>query len=94
MVFTRDRGPVETRDPREKGYVRYEADVSVWGPDDLAIHKVPDVYSWDALQAGLRTCGYCGAADVDTSRVGFAGRCCAACMPKVRPRVEFPGWAE
>jgi hypothetical protein len=94
MIFTRDRGPKEAREPRTRGYARFEAHVSVWAPDSMAIHEVPKVYSWDALQAGQRTCGYCQATDVDTSHVGFAGRCCAVCLPTVRPQVEYPGWAE
>ena len=66
QVYSRDRGPEETREPRFKGYIRYEADVHVWAPDAMAIHKVPEVYDWQKLTAGARTCGYCGATDVDT----------------------------
>ena len=70
-----------------------EASLAVWGPDGLAISVDPGTgYSMAALQAGLRTCGYCMQADRDTRRVGFAGRCCSECLPAVHKRVEFPGW--
>ena len=55
--------------------------IYIWGPDGLHI-AVPEAYSFDAIKAGLRRCYYCGATDVDTVRVGFAGRACKACQPK------------
>lgn len=72
-------------------FYRYQCSISIWGPDHLAI-KPPDTYDWDAIQAGVRHCNYCDADDVETERVGFAGRCCAACVEKQRGRLERPGW--
>lgn len=68
-----------------------ETQISFWGPDAMAI-DTPQLYSWDKIRAGLRTCLYCDRTDVDVRRVGFAGRCCATCYPEVRSRVERPGW--
>lgn len=65
--------------------------VSAWGPDGLAV-CIAEPYDWTALQDGLRTCAYCGAKDVDTQRLAFAGRCCAECLPAMREKHEFPGW--
>jgi hypothetical protein len=72
-------------------YATHAAHVHVWGPDGLAITP-PNVYSWLAVVNGVRTCSACGATDIDTQRVGFAGRVCAACLPAERARVERPGW--
>lgn len=68
-----------------------QANICIWGPDKLALAP-PTTYAWEAIQAGLRTCMECGATDVETFRVGFAGRVCMSCAPVVRPRAEFPGW--
>lgn len=79
---------------REKvGKWAYQASVNVWGPDGLAI-KPPFVYDMAAITAGTRHCNYCNADDVDTERVGFAGRCCAACLPRQREIAERPGWCD
>jgi hypothetical protein len=67
------------------------AAIHVWGPDSLTI-LVPQAYSYDSLVAGLRVCSKCRARDVDTQRVGFAGRVCAACLPAARKVAEYPGW--
>lgn len=82
MVFTRTY---------PSGHI--EASVSVWGPDGLALPAFVE-YSWDALVAGQRTCLECGATDVDTQRVNFAGRVCATCLPEARKRTEKPGWCD
>jgi len=74
----------------ERNY-KYEAQVSIWGPDGMAI-KPPQTYDWPTIQAGLRTCNKCGATDVNTERYSFAGRCCAACLPEMRRQHERPGW--
>jgi hypothetical protein len=68
-----------------------EASIHIWGPDGLAI-KPPLCYNMDKIRAGARRCGYCSAEDVDTVRVGFAGRCCLTCEPTIRPHIETPGW--
>lgn len=67
------------------------ASIHIWGPDSLAV-RPPLTYDMDAIRRGARTCGYCGAEDVETARVGFAGRCCRTCLPVVRPQIERPGW--
>lgn len=64
---------------------RYMASVHIWGPDRLAIFP-PDVYDWETIKARVRTCNYCGASDVDTQRISFAGRSCAKCIPGLTPR--------
>jgi hypothetical protein len=70
---------------------RYEANVSVWGPDGLAI-SVPRKYDFALIEKAVRRCGECGKEDVDTQRVGFAGRTCAGCLPEARKKHEYPGW--
>ena len=67
--------------------------VHIWGPDGLQI-KVPAVYSFDAVKTATRICQYCSATDVDTVRVGFAGRCCEKCLPAKRAEIETPGWCD
>lgn len=57
------------------------ASVHFWGPDGMAI-RAPLPYDGAAVVVGLRVCGYCGASDVDTQQVAFAGRACASCAPK------------
>lgn len=73
------------------GKWKYEAMVSVWGPDDLCLAP-GRIYSLDHLRARLRDCGNCGATDVDTVRYSFAGRCCEKCLPAMRKKHEYPGW--
>ncbi|MCF8534075.1 MAG: hypothetical protein K9G48_13790 [Reyranella sp.] len=70
---------------------RYQVSISVWGPDGLVI-RPPDAYDWVKIKGGLRRCNNCNAEDVDTERYSFAGRCCAACLPKMRADHEKPGW--
>jgi hypothetical protein len=67
------------------------ASINLWGPDGLHV-DTPLVYSMDAIRVNARKCGYCSVTDVDTVRVGFAGRCCKACEPVVRPQIETRGW--
>lgn len=85
MVLMRDRG--ENHDRR----YRYEAKVSAWGPDGLAIN-VPARYDFTLIEKAVRRCGQCGRENVDTQRVGFAGRVCAPCLPEARKKHEYPGW--
>jgi len=85
---------VKARDNSTRGLnFKYEAEISIWGPDGLAIAP-PDSYSWDKIKTGTRHCNECGADDVDTERYSFAGRACAACLPKARAIHEFLGWTE
>jgi hypothetical protein len=80
------------RDHREKkGKWAYEASISIWGPDGMAV-GVPELYEWGAVKAGLRTCNACGKTDVETFRFSFAGRCCNDCIPAMRKKHEYPGW--
>jgi hypothetical protein len=68
-------------------------EISCWGPDGLHV-PVGETYDWPAILRAVETCQYCKAHPVKTERVGFAGRCCAACLPDMRRRIETPGWAE
>jgi hypothetical protein len=72
---------------------KYEAQVSAWAPDRMAI-SVPRHYDFALIEKAVRRCGECGAKDVDTQRVGFAGRACVACLPAARKKYEFPGWTK
>ena len=81
-----------------QGLARPEGELSVgsgelhcWGPDGLAI-EVGETYDWEAIQRAVCTCGYCGERPVKTERVGFAGRCCAKCLPEMRAKIETTGW--
>ncbi len=74
------------------GTWKYEAKLSVWGPDGL-VCMPPRIYDWAVIVARMKHCNYCESDDVETRRVGFAGRCCSTCMPSVRGRVERPGWS-
>lgn len=67
------------------------ATIYAWGPDGLAV-DVPPFFDMNALEAATRTCSRCEATDVETQRVGFAGRVCAACIVDARKEVERPGW--
>ena len=87
-----DEAFMETAQPWLKG-MAWKTDVSLaaWGPDTLSI-QVPLVYSWEALNKGLNVCGECKSEGVKIQRVGFAGRCCADCLPAAKKRHEYPGW--
>ena len=76
---------------RNRNKWSFTAKISIWGPDGLAI-RPPATYSMEEIRAGLRTCFACGATDVDTQPVGFAGRVCEACLPEQRRIHEYPGW--
>lgn len=62
--------------------------VSLWGPDRAHV-ETPDVYSMEALEKGLRECGYCDRKDVDTFQVAFASRVCAECLPEQKRIQEW-----
>ena len=78
---------------RNKEWQKYafETHACAWGPDGLAL-RLHAPYSWEQFKAAMTSCNYCGATGVQVERVGFAGRCCAACIPTVRPCIEYPGW--
>lgn len=75
------------------GKWNYESEVNIWGPDGLAIHAGP-VYDWNEITSKVRACPKCGSKNVDTVRVGFAGRYCQFCADKVRPSIETHGWCD
>jgi len=68
-----------------------EGAITIWAPDGLQIVP-PQRYNMQSLIDGLRTCLYCGLSDVDTERVGFAGRSCKECLPEQRRNQEYAGW--
>lgn len=92
--LTKDGFTVLALDRQERkerwGTIPASKDVSVWGPDGLAIMP-GDVYSMEDLKRKLRICGYCGK-EGPTKRIGFAGRTCDECHAKNVSRVEYPGW--
>ena len=73
------------------GKWKFEAAVSLWGPDGLVIVP-PEKYNWKAIRRSITICGYCESKKAETFRVGFAGRCCSECLDRVRKKVEYPGW--
>ncbi len=78
---------------RQPGKWQYEALVSIWGNDGLAITP-PAAYDWQAIVRGMRHCNNCGKDDVATQRYSFAGRCCKDCLPEMRKEREYPGWTD
>ena len=78
-----------TRSP--VGKWKYQAEVSIWGPDGLAIEP-PKVYSMDGILKNESKCCMCKTVGVPTSRVAFANRVCDKCLPEARKKLEYPGW--
>lgn len=78
---------------RPAGDLLPQAQLNAWGPDGLCL-LIPIPYDWERLKTGLRRCNNCGAEDVETQRYGFAGRCCADCLPAMRAEHERPGWTK
>ena len=68
-----------------------EANITIWGPDDLQI-KPPNTYNFNELKARLSRCQECGAKNVSTQRVSFAGRVCVKCLPNAQKKYEYEGW--
>jgi hypothetical protein len=85
------RALIITRANENDGKWKYEAGVSVWGPDGLALFP-GEVYDMNFLIRGLKVCHFCHKEGVDTSRVGFASRCCRDCYPEAVKEAEYPGW--
>ena len=77
---------------KKEGKWKYEAEVTIWGLDGLVIEGFTSVYDWKEIKKGLKRCNYCHKTDVETQRVGFAGRCCEECLSVQQKRFEFPGW--
>ena len=77
---------------KNQGKYKFQAQVSIWGPDGLAIGLLGPSYNWEEIKAGLRRCNNCGKQDVETQRYSFAGRCCAGCRPEMAKTHEYPGW--
>lgn len=70
---------------------KYEANISIWGPDGLGIPS-PYSYDFDKISKSLTTCPVCKAENVETQRFSFAGRCCADCRPKMAAKHEQGNW--
>lgn len=71
----------------------YEAEISIWGPDGLAI-EVPDHYDMELIKKNMHKCSQCGKFVDETVRYSFAGRCCKDCLPVLREKYEKPGWCD
>jgi hypothetical protein len=94
--LTRDGFVIQvlTRDNSAEGRgKKFEAAVHMWGPDDLAVDP-PEFYDFAEIKRRTRICSACKAEDVETQRYSFAGRCCEACLPKMRAATEYPGWCD
>ncbi len=78
---------------RENELHKFERDISIWGPDRLAI-KVPQGYSWEEIKSGVNVCGFCGETGVRTQRIAFANRSCEKCYPAAKEKHEKPGWCD
>jgi hypothetical protein len=65
------------------GKWKWCAKVDVWGPDGLRVPLPGPVYDWPALQAAVRSCEHCGAADIEPHRYSFAGRACETCAKRL-----------
>lgn len=83
---------VITRDQRGTGSkFGFDVSLAAWGLDGLSI-KLPRPYpGMDAIVDASKRCHNCGGPG-GTERYSFAGRCCAACLPEMRKRHEYPGW--
>lgn len=77
--------------PEKRKDLQYDAGISVWGPDGLAVMHGTK-YSWEELNKNLRVCDHCNKQDVKTVRICFAGRCCEDCLPELRKKYETSGW--
>lgn len=84
---------ISRADATREGKMLYFASISIWGPDGLAIEP-PTEYSFDEIRARVRWCSECGEKNVDTMRVGFAGRVCSKCLPAAKKKHEYPGWCD
>jgi len=68
--------------------------VMVWLEDGLQI-AVPTTYtSVKELVHRKNMCMECLDMNVETQRVGFAGRYCNTCATELRPKIEERGWAD
>jgi hypothetical protein len=90
-TLTRDGWHMSILARTGEGKWKYTASVHIWAPDGVAIIP-PDTYDFEQIKAAERTCMNCKATDVDTCRVGFAGRCCEKCLPEMRRVHEYAGW--
>ncbi len=70
-------------------------EISMWCDRRISVSPLPIVYpGFEAIRALARTCPECKAEDVPTVRVAFANRCCHACAPALRAKLERPGWCD
>lgn len=93
-ALTRDGFTINilTRTNCRSNRYKYQASVSIWGPDRLIVKPSSYQYNWPLIRDGVRCCHECGATDVYTTRVSFAGRVCKPCLPTARAKHEKPGW--
>ena len=78
---------------KDIGKWKYEAQISIWGPDRMTI-EVPEKYNFDEIKSGMMKCHYCLKHPVKTMCVGFCGRCCSDCLPEQKKQQEYPGWCD
>lgn len=62
------------------------------------LHKIPEVYSWEALKFAATLCTNCGKPNLKNEPLhpySFAGMACSVCdTSSFRAKVEPPGWAD
>lgn len=78
---------------KKDGKFKYETCISLWGSDGLGL-EVPDEYSFEDIKLNTFKCMLCGAKNVDTFKVAFAGRVCKNCLPEANKKYEFKGWCD
>lgn len=84
-----------TRDNQDKPgrKWKYEAQVSVWDPNGRGVAPGA-TYDWDRLREDSLRCDKCGTLVDRVHHVGFANKACADCLPAMREKMEYPGWAD
>jgi hypothetical protein len=69
------------------------ASVCIWAPDKAQI-RPPLTYDFAAMVAATKVCIACKSEGVETRRLAFASRVCAACEDDYRRTHMGPGWCE
>lgn len=67
--------------------------VCIWAPDKAQI-RPPLTYDFAAMTAATKVCTQCKAEGVETKRLAFASRVCAACEESYARTHMGPGWCE
>lgn len=78
---------------KKVGKWKYECDISIWGPDQLAVAP-PLEYNWEEILERLTRCDICKETGIPVQRVAFANRVCKNCLPEARKKLESPGWCD